>query len=68
VKGKETLYAGLLLLTIGILMRYLTELNPIPTILILTGVLLKIYYLINKIRGGTYRPGYEIVVLFIGLH
>jgi uncharacterized membrane protein (DUF485 family) len=67
MKGKWPLYIGLVLLSIGILLKYLTDLNPISTILIFTGVLFKIYYLINKIRGGSYTPGYEIVVLLIGL-
>ncbi|MFC2123759.1 hypothetical protein ACFLU5_03020 [Bacteroidota bacterium] len=67
MRTKWALYVGLILLTLGILLKYLTDLNPTPTILIFTGVLFKVYYLINKVRGGVYVPGYEIVVLLIGL-
>ena len=67
MKGKGLLYSGLVLAAFGILLKFLTDLNLIPTILVLGGVLLKIYYLVSKIRRGTYRPGYEIGILLIGL-
>ena len=67
MKDKWSIYSGLALLTIGLLLKYLTDLNPAPALLIFTGVLLKVYYLINKIRGGAYTPGYEVGILVIGL-
>jgi len=67
MKQKWTLFAGIILLVAGIIIRKSTELNVEGLVMILTGVLLKTYYIISKVRSGEYKPGYELIFLFVGL-
>ena len=67
MKQKWTLFVGIILLVAGIIIRKSTELNVDGLVMILTGVLLKTYYIISKVRSGEYKPGYELIFLFVGL-
>jgi len=67
MKSKGTLFAGIILLTAGIILRKTTDLATGGLVLILLGVLFKAYYIISKARRGEYKPGYELVFLFAGL-
>jgi len=67
MKSKWTLLAGILLLIIGIVLRKTTELASEGLILIIVGVVFKTYYIISKARSGEYKPGYELIFLFVGL-
>ena len=67
MKSKWTLFTGILLLVVGILLRRLTGLGSEGLILIITGVLLKTFYIISKARSGEYKPGYELIFLVVGL-
>lgn len=67
MKSKWVLFVGILLLTIGILLRIFTDKVFAAIILIIIGVLIKTYYIIDKARSGVYKPGYELVFLFVGL-
>lgn len=67
MKSKWTLFAGILLLTLGIILRKTTELGSEGLILIIVGVTFKTYYIISKARSGEYKPGYELIFLFVGL-
>lgn len=67
MKQKWTLFAGILLLVAGIIIRKSTELNVEGLVMILTGVLFKTYYIMSKVRSGEYKPGYELWFLFVGL-
>lgn len=40
---------------------------PFPLLIILTGVVCKIFYIIGKYRDGSYQPGYELLLLLLGL-
>lgn len=64
---KIFLFAGILLLVIGILTRSLIDYTAIGLILILTGVFLKTYYIIMLVIKRMYRPGRELIVLAVGL-
>lgn len=61
------LYIGLVLLFIGILLRAFTENAILAIILILLGVSSKVYYLIGRVNKGKYKPGWELLILIIGL-
>ena len=67
MSSKWTLFTGIILLTIGIILRVNTDLGYQPIILIIVGALLKAYYIIGKARSGEYKPGYELAFLFFGL-
>lgn len=64
---KWLLFSGILLLTVGIIVRMFTEQRFVAILLIITGVLFKTYYIISKARTGEYQAGYELVFLFLGL-
>lgn len=67
MKSKWTLFAGILFLTLGIILRKTTELGLEGLILIIVGVAFKTYYIISKAQSGEYKPGYELIFLFVGL-
>ena len=67
MKSKWTLFSGIILLIIGILLRKATSFEVFGLVLILVGVLFKTYYIISKARSGEYAPGKELFFLFIGL-
>ena len=67
MKSKWTLFAGIILLTAGIIIRKTTDLTFEAITLIVIGVILKVYYIIEKTRSGEYRPGFELVLLLVGL-
>ena len=48
-------------------MRKSTDFNVFAVILMITGVTLKAYYVISKIRNREYVPGYEVGLFFTGL-
>jgi len=64
---KPVLFAGISFLILGILLRKISDYPTIGLFLILLGVGLKTYYIIQAIRSGLYRPGKELWLLFIGL-
>ncbi len=67
MKLKWTLFTGIILLAIGIILRVNTDLGYQPILFIIVGVVLKTYYIISKAKSGEYRPGYELIILFLGL-
>lgn len=67
MKSKGLLFVGIFLLVIGILLRKVGDFPLTGLILILSGVTLKTIYIIAKIRSGAYKPGREMLYLFIGL-
>lgn len=67
MKNKWPLFTGLALLTIGIIFKIILTNVAFPILLIVTGILFKVYFVFTKIKGAEYRPGYELVVLFVGL-
>lgn len=67
MKSKGLLFAGIVLLVIGILFRKVLYFEITGLVLILTGVTMKTIYIINKARSGEYKPGSELIYLFLGL-
>lgn len=67
MKSKWTLFAGIILLVAGIVLRNLTEMDLEAVSLIVLGVLFKTYYIVRMARSGEYKPGYELYFLFAGL-
>ena len=67
MKTKWTLFAGIILLVAGIVLRNLTEMDLAAVSLIVLGVLFKTYYIVRMARSGEYKPGYELCFLFAGL-
>lgn len=67
MKSKSLLFIGILLLIVGILLRKLTDFEILGLGLLLLGVTCKTIYIIAKIRNGEYRPGKELIFLFLGL-
>ena len=64
---KSLLFAGIILLVVGILVRKMTDFSLIGLLLILLGVGLKTYYIVEAARSGIYKPGRELWLLFSGL-
>lgn len=67
MNSKWALFSGILLLTTGIILRIFTDEGVVGLVLIVFGVLLKSYYIIDKARSGEYKPGFELVFLCLGL-
>lgn len=67
MNSKWLLYIGILLLTLGIILKTTTNFDRWPLIILLTGIAFKIVYIISKIISKEYKPGYEIVFLITGL-
>ena len=67
MKNKWQLFSGLALLTAGIIFKLIFENSVFPVILIIAGIIFKIFFIINKIIKARYKPGYELVLLAIGL-
>lgn len=67
LKGKLLLYVGLLLLTIGLLFRYLSNYQIFAAVLVFIGIAGKLVYLISKLKAKNYNPGLELIILLIGL-
>jgi hypothetical protein len=64
---KWPLFLGLLILTIGIVLKKSSDLSVLPILLMVLGVSLKVFYIISKSRTKKYRVGYELLVLAFGL-
>lgn len=67
MNNKAFLFTGIILLTLGILLRVFTNLLPLAFVLMALGGLSKVIYLTFRIRQGNYKPGYELLLLLIGL-
>lgn len=67
MKKKWILFAGILLLIAGIVLRKMTEWDFAAVSLIVMGLLFKTYYIVRMARSGEYKPGYELYFLFAGL-
>lgn len=67
MKEKRLLYAGILLLAGGIVLKSITDVSLLAIGLMGTGVLAKITYVFMKIKSGEYIPGSEVTLLIGGL-
>ena len=67
MKQNWTLIAGIFLLATGIITRRTTEFEITGLILIITGILYKGKYIVDKSRSGEYQPGKELLFLAAGL-
>jgi len=67
MKSKALLFAGIIILICGILLRKMTQLDVSGLFLIITGVTCKSIYIIKKVRNGEYNPGKELIFLTLGL-
>lgn len=67
MKDKWPLYTGLLLLTTGIVLKILLDDVVWPLVFILSGVMLKVYFVFERIKNQKYKPGAEVLILVIGL-
>ncbi|WP_282136400.1 hypothetical protein [Seonamhaeicola maritimus] len=67
MKSKSLLFAGIILLLIGILIRKMTQMELMGLLLIIIGVTCKTVYIIKKAKSGEYKPGKELLLLILGL-
>ena len=67
MKSKKVLFLGIILLIIGIIVRKIEDYHFFGLALIMFGVLLKTLYIVAKARSGEYKPGKELLFLFLGL-
>ena len=67
MKNKWPLFLGIVLLMLGIVLGKTLNIEHLPLATILSGVAFKIYYIAQKIRSGEYRPGFEVLLLIVGL-
>lgn len=67
MKTKTPLFIGIAALLSGILLRLFTPFALMGLITIVLGVAFKLYYVLHAIKTGYYKPGFEILLLIIGL-
>ena len=67
MKSKLLLFIGIILLTLGVLLKKAFHLDTLGITLIITGVIFKSIYIIQKIKSGEYKPGKELIFLVTGL-
>lgn len=67
MKERLLLYAGILLLAGGVVLKSIAGVSLLATSFIGVGVLLKVIYVFLKIKSGEYKPGSEITLLLGGL-
>lgn len=67
MKRKWPIFAGIVLLTAGLLLAAFTPLALLPKVFIYLGIAFKVFYVIQQIVLGIYRPGYELALLLVGL-
>lgn len=67
MKNKIFLFAGIAMLVAGIVLKPETNSPLWPYMLMTLGVGLKLYYVLQKILRGEYKPGYETLFLLSGL-
>jgi hypothetical protein len=67
MERKLLLYIGILLLVSGIALKSFTGYSILAWLTIGTGALAKILYIIGKIKSRSYKPGYEMICLYLGL-
>lgn len=67
MKSKWPLYLGIVLLTLGIILKTTGNFNPYALIILLSGVAFKISYIVINIANGKYKPGKEMLLLVVGL-
>ena len=67
MQSKKLLFSGIALLVIGIVFRKFTDMTGIGLSMILIGVVCKTIYIIAKSKSGEYKPGKELIWLFLGL-
>lgn len=67
MQSKKLLFIGIVLLILGIVFRKYTDMTGLGLSMILTGVACKTIYIIAKAKSGEYKPGKELIWLFLGL-
>ncbi len=67
MKNKWPLFAGLTLLTVGIILKIILDNVAFPVFLIVTGISFKVYFVFDTIKTKKYQPGYELILLILGL-
>ena len=65
--SKGLLFAGIILLMVGIILRKSTQMETLGLTLIIIGVSFKSIYILSKVRSGEYKPGKELIFLVVGL-
>ena len=67
MQSKKLLFIGIALLVLGIVLRKFTDMTGLGLSMILIGVGCKTIYIIAKAKSGEYKPGKELIWLFLGL-
>lgn len=67
VKLKWLLYIGIVLVVSGIVLKKMLLLGSLPILLLILGGSMKLLFLILSWRNGSFRPGYEMLLLVFGL-
>ena|GEM_PF-5329046 len=67
MKRKVFLYIGIILLISGIALKSLTDYTVLAWLTVISGALAKIIYLVGRIKSRSYKPGYEMIMLYLGL-
>lgn len=67
IKSKWKLILGLILLICGIILKLISNFDHWAVFLIALGAFLKVLHIIGIIKNRSYKPGWEIVILILGL-
>lgn len=67
MKSKYLIYAGIILLVTGIVLSAMEIMSVLALLLIISGILLKLTFLIINKLNRSYKPGYELLILLVGL-
>lgn len=66
MKEKKFLYIGLLFLYSAILVKIFTN-SRLSLYLLLVAVCFKLLFALKRIKKGEYKPGFELILLVVGL-
>jgi len=66
-RSKWKLFLGLVLLTLGIVLKLITDQDALAVAFIILGALLKVTHIVGMIKKHSYQPGIELAILVLGL-
>jgi len=67
MQTKWKLILGLILIILGIILKTLSDFDQIAVVLIILGAGFKVAHILGIIKNKTYKPGWEIIILILGL-
>lgn len=67
MKPKHLIIVGIVLLVSGIVARFVWNDSFFPILMMISGTMCKLIFIVVSIRNKTYKPGKEMFLLYLGL-